>query len=261
MDENEKTRTTPLAQERREHILSLLRRDGKVLAAELSGVFDVSDDTVRRDLDALAAAGLLRRVHGGALPRTPINEDFAEREVEETEIKDSLARATAALVRPSHVVIMDGGTTSLAVARCLPLDLEATVVTTSPPVAVALASHRNVEVITIGGRLYRYAMVNVGAAAVAALRQVRADLCIIGVLALHPEMGLSVLDYEEAAVKRAMMEGSADIVAPASLRKLGTVAPFVVAAASSITHLVTESDATSEILAPYQALGITVIQA
>ncbi len=259
MSESDKNRALPLAQERRERILSLLRREGKVVATELGSVLSVSDDTVRRDLDALAAAGLLRRVYGGALPRTPVNEDFAARQSEETETKNALARATAALVRPGHVVILDGGTTTLAVARCLPLDVALTVVTTSPPVAVALAGHRNVEVVTIGGRLYRYAMVNVGAATAAALRDVRADICILGVLALHPEVGLSVLDYEEAAVKRAMMEASADVVAPAPLSKLGTVAPFVVAPASGLTHLVTEREAPDETVSSYRALGMTVI--
>jgi len=261
MEGNDQNRPPLLTEERRERILGTLRREGKVTAADLSRALGVSDDTIRRDLDALAEAGLLRRVYGGALRRAPTNEDYAMRQAEGTEAKEAVAQAAAALIRPGQVAILDGGTTTLAVARHLPRDLEATVVTTSPPVAVALADHPGVEVITIGGRLYRYTMVNVGASTVEALRAVRADVCVLGVLALHPEVGLSVLDHEEAAVKRAMMEVSADVVAPAPVVKLGTVAPFVAGPASALTHLVTEAGASDEAVGPYRALGITIVGA
>ena len=261
MEGNDQNRAPLLTEERRERILGMLRREGKVTAADLSRALGVSDDTIRRDLDALAEAGQLRRVYGGALRRAPVTDDYAARQAEGAETKEAVARAAATLVRPGQVAILDGGTTTLAVARHLPRDLEATVITTSQPVAVALADHPGVEVITIGGRLYRYAMVNVGASTVEALRAVRADVCVLGVLALHPEVGLSVLDHEEAAVKRAMIEVSADVVAPAPVAKLGTVAPFVVGPASALTHLVTEAGAPDEVVGPYRALGITIVSA
>jgi DeoR/GlpR family transcriptional regulator of sugar metabolism len=125
---------------------------------------------------------------------------------------------------------------------------------------VALADYPGIEVVMLGGRLYRYALVTVGAATVEALRRVRADVCVLGVLALDAEVGLSVMDYEEAAVKRAMMEVSADVVAPAPGNKLGTVAPFVVGPTSALTHLVTEAGAPEELVAPYRALGLTILQ-
>jgi DeoR/GlpR family transcriptional regulator of sugar metabolism len=127
-------------------------------------------------------------------------------------------------------------------------------------VAVALAAYPGVEVITIGGRLYRYAMVAVGASTATELRGIRADLCILGVLALHAEVGISVLDREEAAVKQAMMEGAASVVAPATANKLETVAPFIVGPTSALTYLVTETGVSEETLAPYRALGLTVVQ-
>jgi len=251
MEGNDQNRAPLLTEERRERILGTLHREGKVTAADLSRALGVSDDTIRRDLDALAEAGRLRRVYGGALRRAPVTDDYATRQAEGVEVKEAVARAAAALVRPGQVAILDGGTTTLAVARHLPRDLKATVVTTSPPVAVALADHPGIEVITIGGRLYRYAMVNVGASTVEALRAVRADVCVLGVLALHPEVGLSVLDHEEAA----------DVVAPAPVAKLETVAPFVVGPASTLTHLVTEAGAPDEVVGPYRALGITIVGA
>jgi DeoR/GlpR family transcriptional regulator of sugar metabolism len=261
MQKYDKNRTILLAEERRERILITLQRDGRVLAADLSRTLGVSDDTIRRDLDVMAEMGLLQRVHGGALRRALVHEDYTARQADAMAAKQSIAQVTAALIRPGQVVILDGGTTSLAVAQQMPKDLEATVITTSPPVAVALAAHPGIEVITIGGRLYRYAMVAVGASTVAELQRVRADLCILGVLALHPEVGISVLDHEEAAVKRAMMEGAADVVAPATENKLGTVAPFIVGPTNTLTHLVTETGVSEERLAPYRTLGITIIQA
>jgi len=260
MQKDERNRIHLLTDERREHIITALRRDGRVLAADLSKTLGVSDDTIRRDLDTLAEMGLLQRVHGGALWRARLNDDYTARQGEDVAAKQSIAQATAALIRPGQVVILDGGTTSLAVAQHLPQKLEATVITTSPQVAVALAAYPGIEVITIGGRLYRYAMVAIGASTIAALRGIRADLCILGVLALHPELGISVIDREEAAVKQAMIEGAVDVVAPTTQSKLGTVAPFIVGPTSTLTHLVTESEVSEETLAPYRALGLTVIQ-
>jgi DeoR/GlpR family transcriptional regulator of sugar metabolism len=260
MDKDDQNRTILLTEERRARILASLRRDGRVVAAQLSQEYGVSDDTIRRDLDALAELGLLQRVHGGALRPAPVTEDYGARQAQGAGAKESIARATAGLIHSGQVVILDGGTTTLAVAKHLAPDLKAKVITTSPPVAVALAAYPGVEVITVGGTLYRYAMVAVGADTVAALQAVRADVCVLGILALHPDIGVSVIDPEEAAVKRAMMEGAACVVAPAGAEKLGTVAPFVGASASALTHLVVDGSVTEEILAPYRALDLTVVQ-
>ena len=260
MDKDEKNRKILLTEERRSRILSRLRREGRVLAAQLSQEYGVSDDTIRRDLDALAEQGQVQRVHGGALRPAPVNEDYGARQTQGADAKESIARATAGLIHSGQVVILDGGTTTLAVAKHLSPDLKAKVATTSPQVAIALAAYPGVEVITIGGTLYRYAMVAVGADTVAALRAVRADVCVLGILALHPDIGVSVIDPEEAAAKRAMIEGAACVVAPATAEKLGTVAPFVVAPTSAVTHLVVDATVGEDSLAPYRALGITVVQ-
>jgi DeoR/GlpR family transcriptional regulator of sugar metabolism len=101
----------------------------------------------------------------------------------------SIARAAAKLVRPGQVVILDGGTTTLQVARQLPLDLEATVVTNSPPIALALAEHPLIKVVMLGGRLYKKALVNVGAEAIEAVSRIRADLYLSGMCSVHPGVG------------------------------------------------------------------------
>jgi DeoR/GlpR family transcriptional regulator of sugar metabolism len=131
-----------LGEERREVILRRLNTDGKVRASELSDDLGVSLDTVRRDLAELAAAGALRRVHGGALPpASPGPMGFKARLPDDVAAKRAIAAAAVALVRPGDVVALSGGTTMLEVARQLPDDLEATVVTMGPDVAVAVADH------------------------------------------------------------------------------------------------------------------------
>jgi DeoR/GlpR family transcriptional regulator of sugar metabolism len=249
-----------LTDERRHRILEHLQVQGRVLASDLVAEFGVSPDTVRRDLRDLDEAGMLRRVHGGALPRRGDTDPLPLRARRAPEAKASIARRAAQIVRDGQVVMLDGGTTTLEVARALPERLTATVVTNSLPIALALADHRSVEVVVVGGSLRARAGVTVGAAAVAALAAVRADVLFLGVCGLHPEIGVSVEDAEEREGKRAMIAGAAAVVGLADHDKLGTALPFVVAPLTELTTLVT--DATDdEVLAPYRALGIEVLQA
>src|SRR6202043_1249041 len=143
-----------LTQQRKSHILEVLRRDGQVVAKKLSAALSVSEDTIRRDLREMAQEGLLQRVHGGALPSSPAIADFAGRELIAADGKVAIGRAAAKLIQPGQVVMLDGGTTARQVARHIPLDLKATIVTHSPTIATELLNHPNVEVILIGGRLF-----------------------------------------------------------------------------------------------------------
>ena len=249
-----------LTAERRQRIMETLRRDGKVLASELSTTLGVSEDTIRRDLRELAEAGLLQRVHGGALPRSPADASYLARQSQAPSAKAAIARAAVQLICDGQVIILDGGTTTLQVAQQLPMSLHATIITNSPPIAVALAEHPQVEVILIGGRLYKRALVAIGAATVEALHMIHADLCMLGVCSLHPEVGISVTELEEAHVKRAMIAGAAEVVALASAEKLGTATAYIVGPLGELTHLVTERAVPEATLAPYRALGITIIQ-
>jgi len=251
-----------LTDERRSLILERLRSHGRVLAADLSAELDVSPDTVRRDLRELDEAGLLRRVHGGALPRHGVGgEPFSERTRRAPAVKASIARRAAACARDGQVIVLDGGTTTLEVARALSDDLRATVVTTSPPVAIALAGHPGLEVTVVGGTLRPQGLVTVGADAVESLQAIRADLVYLGVCGLHPEIGVTVDDIEERHVKAAMIAGAAEVYALADGDKLGTAMPFVVAPLREVTHLVTDDGVAERELEPYRALGLEVLRA
>ncbi|MEH1766733.1 MAG: DeoR/GlpR family DNA-binding transcription regulator [Nostoc sp.] len=249
-----------LTAERRQFILEILRRDKKVLSSELSAVLKVSEDTIRRDLRELAESGLLQRVHGGALLVSPAVASYADRQKQAPKEKEAIARAAAKLVCTGQVVILDGGTTTLQVARHLPLDLQATIVTNSPPIAIALAEHPHIEVVMLGGQLYKKALVNVGATTVETLRMIRADLCMLGVCSLHPEFGISVANLDEAHVKRAMIAGAAEVVGLATEEKLDTAAPYVVQSIYALTYLVTAPTVSDRLLTSYKALGLTIIR-
>ncbi|KVH13879.1 MULTISPECIES: DeoR/GlpR family DNA-binding transcription regulator [Burkholderia] len=250
-----------LTTQRKKAILDALARDGQVLAAELSVQFGVSEDTVRRDLRELAAEGRLQRVHGGALPASPAVAPFAQREALETTEKRRIARRAAQMIAPGQVAIVDGGTTSALLVSQLPADLRATIVTHSPSVAVALAAHSSIDVILIGGRLYKHSIVAVGAAAMEGIARIHADLYFMGVTGVHPAAGLSTGDFEEAAIKRALSERAAETVVLASQSKLRAASQFVIGELTLAQTIVVEKETDAALTKPIEAAGVTVVRA
>ncbi|QVN16604.1 DeoR/GlpR family DNA-binding transcription regulator [Burkholderia pyrrocinia] len=250
-----------LTTQRKKAILDALARDGQVLAVELSMQFGVSEDTIRRDLRELAAEGLLQRVHGGALPASSAVAPFAQREVLETAAKRRIARRAAQMIAPGQVAIVDGGTTSALLVSQLPADLRATIVTHSPSVAVALAAHPSIDVILIGGRLYKHSIVAVGAAAMEGIARIHADLYFMGVTGVHPVAGLSTGDFEEAAIKRALAERAAETVVLASQSKLRAASQFVIGDITLAQTIVVEKETEAALTKPIEAAGVTVVRA
>jgi DeoR/GlpR family transcriptional regulator of sugar metabolism len=249
-----------LKEERQREIVDLLRCDSKVLVADLISRLNVSEDTIRRDLNDLAEAGILQRVHGGALPRVPSLP--YELRVQATDVaKRAMARAAAQLIHEGQVVFMDSGSTILEVVSYLPANLHATIVTNSVPVVTALIHHPTIDVYVLGGRLKKDAQAMVGVPVVEALRHLRADLCLLGVCGLHADIGISMLDADEAYVKQAMIEQSAEVVAMAGAAKLGTAGPYVIGPIGSLTYLVTDSSIETHVFVPYQEQGIIIVRA
>ncbi|QDL56169.1 DeoR/GlpR family DNA-binding transcription regulator [Rhodoferax aquaticus] len=226
-----------LTRQRKKLILDRLARDGQVQATPLSQELGVSEDTIRRDLRELASSGHLQRVHGGALPASSALADLPTRAQIAPAEKQALARAGAAMVLPGQLVFLDGGTTALQLAHHLDPALQATFVTHSPSVALALAHKPRLQIIMLGGTLYRHSMVNVGAAVVEAANAFRADLYFMGVTGVHTTMGLTTGDYEEAAVKRALHKNAAETVVMASHEKLGAASAFLVTPLQDIATL------------------------
>ncbi|QMU70636.1 DeoR/GlpR family DNA-binding transcription regulator [Streptacidiphilus sp. P02-A3a] len=248
-----------LAAERRDHLLGLLAREGKIVAKDVAADLGISEDSVRRDLRDLAAEGLCQRVYGGALPVSPAVVDYAARQHVAPDGKRKVASAAAALVRPGNALILDGGTTALAVAHALPQDLACTVITHSPTIAAALLDHPQAELFLLGGRIFKHSAVACGAAAVEAAQNVSADLCLLGVTGVHPEAGLTTADAEEAAMKRALAARAADTYILASSEKIGTASRFRVLPWEKVSGLITDADPHDAVVEQLKALGLDVL--
>ncbi|MER8039579.1 DeoR/GlpR family DNA-binding transcription regulator [Streptomyces hydrogenans] len=250
-----------LAAQRRAHLLDLLARQGKIVAKDVAADLGISEDSVRRDLRDLASEGLCQRVYGGALPVSPAVADYAARQSVTPEGKRRIAVAAAALVRPGSTLILDGGTTALAVARALAPELDCTVITHSPTVATALLDRPKAEVFLLGGRLFKHSAVTCGAAAVEAAQNVSADLFLLGVTGVHPDAGLTTGDAEEAAMKRALAARAADTYVLASSEKIGAASRFRVLPWEGVTGLLTDADPDHPVLRPLAARGVEVLTA
>ncbi|MYW10668.1 DeoR family transcriptional regulator [Streptomyces sp. SID2563] len=227
--------------------LDLLARTGKIVAKDVAADLGISEDSVRRDLRDLAAEGLCQRVYGGALPASPAVVDYDARRAVTPDGKRRVAAVAAALVRPGGSVILDGGTTALAVARALPGDLACTVITHSPTIATALIDHPRAELFPLGGRVFKHSAVTCGAAAVEAAQNVSADLCLLGVTGVHPEAGLTT--------------GDADTYILASREKIGTASPYRVLPWDKITGLITDADPGDPVVERLRTLGVEVLVA
>lgn len=229
-----------LPAERRDLLLARLSADGKIVAKDIAAGLGIAEDTIRRDLREMAAAGLCQRVYGGALPAAPAAADYATRTAVAPDSKKRVAAVAASLIRPGSTVLLDGGTTALAVAGALPADLSATIVTHSVTVAAALVSHPGVEVLVLGGRLFKHSAVTCGAIAAEAAHRVAADLFLLGVTGVHHEAGLTTGDADEAAMKRTLASRAAETYVLASAEKIGAASPYTVLGLSEVAGVITD---------------------
>lgn len=241
-----------LSAERREHLVETLRRDGKIVAKAVAAELGLSEDSIRRDLREMAAEGLCQRVYGGALPVSPALADYSGRQRVGVRAKQRVADAAVKLIDPGSTVIIDGGTTALAMISLLPPTLSCTVITHSPTIAAALVEHPGVDVFILGGRLFKHSVVASGAAAVEAAERVSADLFFLGVTGIHPDAGLTTGDPDEAAMKRALASRAAETYVLGSSEKIGAASSFRVIAFDAAAGVITDADIESDVV---QRLG------
>jgi DeoR/GlpR family transcriptional regulator of sugar metabolism len=237
-----------------------LAASGKVIAADLAEEFGVSEDTIRRDLRDMAAAGLCERVYGGALPPAPFPGGLSVRTRLDPERKAALAAVAVREIRDGMFVFFDVGSTNLAIAKALPPGLKITAATNAPIIAAALMEHEGVNVIVIGGAIDRETGAAVGAEAVSELRRLRPDLCILGACGIDRDAGVTSFGYEDSIFKRHAVEQSRSVMAAVTSEKLGTAAPFSVAPLAACGVAAFESDADPDFLSHCRGLGIKVLQ-
>ncbi len=245
-----------LAEERRKKILTKLSQEGQLLATSLVKEFVVSEDTIRRDLKELADAGLLKKVHGGAMPMTTVPYKYEARQELNVEEKSAMARLSVNLLRPGMLVFVDGGTTTVQIARHIPPEFSGTFVTHSLPTATALASLERSEVILLGGKIIPNLLIATGPGLIDQAKQFRPDLAIVGVHGLTVQAGATVESYDDALIKKLFIRNSAEIAMLAGHEKIGFVASYSVGELSEISYLI--SDADEERLKPFADGGITV---
>ncbi|MBM9617441.1 DeoR/GlpR family DNA-binding transcription regulator [Streptomyces zhihengii] len=209
------------AAERQQEILRLARDGGRVDVLSLAEEFQVTAETVRRDLKALDRAGLVRRVHGGAIPAGQLEPDLAERDTVATDEKDGIARAALAELPAEGSVILDAGTTSARLAAAFPVDSRLTVVTHALPIAARLADHPGIALHLVGGRVRHRTRAAVDAWALRAYGEIRADVVFLATNGFAVDGGLTTPDLAEAAVKRAAAQAARRVVLLADSAKFG----------------------------------------
>jgi DeoR family fructose operon transcriptional repressor len=211
------------AEERHQEIVRRAREAGRVDVASLSAELDVTPETVRRDLTALERAGLVRRVHGGAIAieRFGFEPAVSAREGVLTEEKSRIGKAALAELPDNGAIVVDAGTTTRQFVELLPTDIELTVVVNSPPLATILARRANVTVMMLGGRVRRRTLAVVDDWATSSLASVHVDVAFMATNGISVERGLTTPDPAEAAVKRAMIAAARRTVLLADHTKIG----------------------------------------
>ena len=251
------------AEERQEAIAALVISRGRASVAELAQAYDVTTETVRRDLAALDKAGIVRRVHGGAVPVRALHlvePGVGERESTRADYKDAIAVAATEFFPLSGAsVLLDAGTTTARIAALVPTDRELVVVTNSVPIAARLAGFTSVSLQLLGGRVRGVTQAAVGEQALRVLDTLRVDIAFIGTNAISPRHGLSTPDSEEAAVKRAMVRCANYVVVVADSTKVGREDLVSFAPISSVDTLITDTEITDADRKSFADEGVEVI--
>ena len=221
-------------------------------------VLQVSEDTVRRDLQELAHQGEVVKIHGGALSLS------FRSSIEQTTTYSRDEKRTAALkalsfIKPGMFVLTSGGTTIIELARLLPPDLNATFLTPSLSAMMEYVRHPTIEAIFIGSKVSKTSLISVGVDTINQFKNIHADLCILGLNAIDPVYGITDNDWEVVQVKKAMIESSASLIAITIAEKVNSVYPIKVCDTSEIDILITDADPGDPKLEKYRNAGVQVI--
>jgi DeoR/GlpR family transcriptional regulator of sugar metabolism len=249
----------PLA--RRDAIAACLRAGQAVSSVALATEFNVSEDAIRRDLRALAAAGFCRRVYGGALPLTPGTTPLTKRLDADVERKRSLAKAALSLIKAGSFVFLDNGSTSIILAEELPRDSDLIVATSSIEIASRLAARGDVHIHMVGGQVDTVIGGAIDGIALEAVGRLNIDTCFLGVCALSVEGGVSAFDPVDATFKRALVARSRKTLILVTTEKMSVRAPHRVAELSAIDRVVVEHDAPEPGVEELRAAGANILRA
>lgn len=238
-----------LKKERQLQIIKQINLHNKILSSDLSLALNVSEDTIRRDLNELAQDNKIIKVHGGALSKS-YNFTATQADTYAYDEKNIIAQKTIKLIKDGMTILTSGGTTIRAIANLLPENLHVTFFTISPLISLELIEHPNAEVILLGGKLSNISKVSVGGEVVSKINDIKADLCILGINGLDQE-GISDSDYEVVQVKKAMIKASRQVIASTISEKLNSALRLKVCSLFEIDYLITELNPQHELLTNY----------
>jgi DeoR family transcriptional regulator, fructose operon transcriptional repressor len=231
----------------------------------LAAEYAVTTETVRRDLSVLERAGVLRRVHGGAVPAaalTALESKVGDRDLAHADEKDRIAKKAVTLLPSSGgSVLLDAGTTTARLAMMFPRDLQLTVVTNAVPIAARLAGSPSVNLHLLPGRVRSTTHAAVGEDTVEALSRLRADVAFIGTNGLSADHGLSTPDHTEAAAKRAIVASAHRVVVLVDSSKIGREHTVRFAELADVDVVVTDSGADPADLDELRRHGLEVVVA
>jgi DeoR family fructose operon transcriptional repressor len=250
------------AEERQQEIVLLARSNGRVDVATLADTLRVTAETIRRDLTSLERAGVLRRVHGGAIPveRIGFEPALATRDSVLIDEKERIATNALAEVPEDGAIILDAGTTTARLAQALPMDRELTVVVNSPVIATMLGTRMNLNVLLVGGRLRGRTLATVDDWALRPLADMYVDVAFIGTNGFSVERGLTTPDPAEAAVKRAMINAARRTVLLADHTKIGNDYLARFGTVAELDLLITDTGLDDELAADIEAAGLRVVR-
>lgn len=231
-----------LKAERQDKILDILSAEKKIIASEISVRLGVSEDTIRRDIKELDKKGLLKKVHSGAVRSGPAKTKFYQRIELDLDEKIRLAKKGAALIEPNSVIMIDDGTTNYQLVKQLDKRMACTIITNSIPIVNLLEDYPNVDVITLGGRLFKPSMSNLGYEAMKQLDSLHPDLYFMGIYSISNEVGVTHSAMDECQLKQKMLSVSFQTAALVTKEKMGSVSNYVVCKTSDITYLITDSE-------------------
>jgi DeoR/GlpR family transcriptional regulator of sugar metabolism len=245
-----------LKRERQAYILHQVNLHNKVLSTDLSSDINVSDDTIRRDLQELAEAGKIIKVHGGALSPSFHHGNNSSREIYSYQKKKIIASKAVSLIKDGMFILTSGGTTIIELARSLPQQLHASFISGSIPVLFEYMNHPNIDVIAIGDKISKNSKITVGSEAISKIKELNADLCFLGINALNIDNGVSDNDWDVVQIKKAMIDSSEKVICLTISEKINTRQPIQICDLSKIDVLITELSPDDPILAPYKRAGI-----
>jgi DeoR family transcriptional regulator of aga operon len=249
-------------------ILNGMHKTGSVSVDALAEQLQVTVMTIRRDLDTLERKGLLHRTHGGAVPIQPLfyepfrrDRSFVMQVERQADEKRRIGYAAAALIQPDETIAVTPGTTAAAVVRALPLNYNLTVVTSTTNVAVELSKRKDIKVFVTGGTLHGEWFSLVGPQARRSLENIVIHTLFIGADGLDPEWGATSFDEDEAELLRMMVQQSRRHIAVVDHTKLGRVGNWRICESRNLQAVVTDSQSTDEMVAPFCEMGVEIIRA